>query len=513
MRISPRRACDASIRQTKDNGPPVPLLKTINGKSTGIVASSSLRDSSPTFTREKSVDTDAEPLSSSEDEESQTLNDPVMSGSKQHSETRSELPIVQPSVPAKHQRSKRKAADMPVLQDTDPDVQETVSQPIVFTNEFSQDEFFTSQSSQSSNKRRRQTLYGTNRFTSSSSPKTSFNPGPAPIEACQSIHDTADKLNVPRAIPQSPRKANGRNRIGFSLVDDPGKDKALEVPVATFFFPEIPALPGSSSTIATDVPQVFDDDELTTGANGRNRSGSTSSLSSADSGASLALTQGQKIALMENDTADSSDTARCPLCRSRVERSHLEEFNLGRRMNLRAQQRFCQEHKEREARSVSDRHGYPEIDWEDLKTRRIPQHIPYLEKVLRRRVTSYYHDKLDEVANDRKKLRRYLRQGIVDVVKYGYYGPKGARTIGNAISVNMSKALSEALNRDKIVKAAEVGGFVSAVLVPELMVRLVMEDMKVGEPDGARGILAESTELGLALHGDDDERVTQREDD
>jgi len=40
-----------------------------------------------------------------------------------------------------------------------------------------------------------------------------------------------------------------------------------------------------------------------------------------------------------------------------------------------------------------------------------------------------------------------------------------------------------------------------------------MEDMKVSEPDGAREILAESTELGLALHGDDDERVTRREDD
>jgi RTC4-like domain len=511
MRVSTRRACDASIRRTKSNGPPEHLLKTINGKRTDIAASSSLRDNSPTSTREKSIDTDAEPLSSSEDEKSQTSNGPVESGSRQHFETRSELPLVQPSVPAKHRGSKRKMAD--ILQDTDPDVQETVSEPIVFTNEFSTDEFFISQSSQSSNKRRRQNLYRTNRFTSSSSPKTSFNPGPAPIEAFQSVPDTADKLNIPRAIPQSPREANGRNRIGLSLVDDPGKDKALEVPVATFFFPQIPDLPGSSSTIVTDVPQVFDDDELTTGANGRNRSGSTSSLSSSDSGASLVLTQGQKIALMENDAADSNDTARCPLCRSRVERSHLEEFNLGRKMNVRAQQRFCQEHKEREARSVSDRHGYPEIDWEDLKTRRIPQHIPHLEKVLRRRVTSYYHDKLGEVANDRKKLRRYLRQGIVDVVKHGYYGPKGARTIGNAISVNMSKALSEALKRDKIVKAAEVGGFVSAVLAPELMVRLVMEDMKVSEPDGARKILAESAELGVALHGDDDERVTRREDD
>lgn len=38
------------------------------------------------------------------------------------------------------------------------------------------------------------------------------------------------------------------------------------------------------------------------------------------------------------------------------------------------------------------------------------------------------------------------------------------------------------------------------VLVPELAMRLIMEDMKVGEED-ARNIMDESTAVGLLLNG------------
>lgn len=62
-----------------------------------------------------------------------------------------------------------------------------------------------------------------------------------------------------------------------------------------------------------------------------------------------------------------------------------------------------------------------------------------------------------------------------------------------------SLKLRRLASSDHIVKAAGVAGYAQSVLVPELAVRLVMEDMDISD-DAARQILRESIQLGQKLN-------------
>ena len=232
------------------------------------------------------------------------------------------------------------------------------------------------------------------------------------------------------------------------------------------------------------------------------------------------LSQGRKEALRRGDDNDdnnlSAAVSRCPLCCAKVDRAHLETFSFGRRLNIRDQQRFCHEHKLRDAERVREKMQYPIVDWLTLMDDRIPKHIPQLSGILTRSLQSYYRNRLEvameEAKASRKGLQRYLKEGVVEVAKYGYYGPKGARIMGHAITTHMSSTLKRQLKVDKVARAAGVGGYVNAVLVPELAVRLVMEDMDLKNEQQARDVLCESSNLGTLLNADDENVAREGEE-
>ena len=62
---------------------------------------------------------------------------------------------------------------------------------------------------------------------------------------------------------------------------------------------------------------------------------------------------------------------------------------------------------------------------------------------------------------------------------------------------------------DKLVRACGLGNYAAAVLVPELTLRLVMDDLETTDEVVARRVLDESTEIGLLLNPDNDS-VEQR---
>lgn len=219
----------------------------------------------------------------------------------------------------------------------------------------------------------------------------------------------------------------------------------------------------------------------------------------------------------DEDNIQDISAASCPLCHERVDSLHLEKFNFGRRLNFRDQQRFCHEHKVREARNIRRERHYPDIDWADLTNTQITKYIPVLRDILQRAIPSYYRDQLDaamvEGTGSRKTLQRYLKEGVVDVAKHGYYGPKGARVVGHAITTHMATELNLELKNDKVARAAGVGGYVNAVLVPDLIVRLVMDDMKLQDQAQARNVLSESSGIGTLLNGDDEVLIRQKDED
>ncbi|OQV06985.1 RTC4-like domain-containing protein [Cladophialophora immunda] len=265
---------------------------------------------------------------------------------------------------------------------------------------------------------------------------------------------------------------------------------------------QIPELLDFSSSGGTDHLASFDVDSPR--GEGRERSGSTSSLSSVD----------DMFLLVHNDEFKVEPEPRsagvcCPVCQRPV-RDTMSVFvpdNL-RTMPFQQQQKFCSQHRLADARGQWEDRGYPKLDWEKLETFRIPKKTQELGRVISRESSSYYLDQLDAkikaAKGNRRTIRNYLNEGLIDIAKPGYYGPKGARIIVQAITESLSKTLNKALQSDPALRAAGVGAYVSAVLVPELTLQLVMEDMKLPTAKEGRKVLDESTDIGVLLNPDDD---------
>jgi hypothetical protein len=293
--------------------------------------------------------------------------------------------------------------------------------------------------------------------------------------------------------------------------------EATTVPASTgptFKMPTMLEDPDSSAPSLTestfDIPQVLQ-------AESRKRSGSTSSLSS-HSSIELRMTLEEERELNYDATGDDLDDKPwewCNACLRKVERSEMRELCAKYKgTGIRRWQRICAAHQKRKAERLWLKNGYPMIDWQDLEEGRIPRHIPHLNNVLRRNTPSFYLAELDAVVQKgRKALHGYLKDGVIDVAKQGYYGPRGARVLGHIITTSMEAELVTQLKMDKVVREAGFGGYVSAVLVPELMVELVKEDMHVTTSEKAREVLERSTKDGELINGDDDEVVLRAKDD
>ncbi|EXJ74293.1 uncharacterized protein A1O5_02589 [Cladophialophora psammophila CBS 110553] len=297
-----------------------------------------------------------------------------------------------------------------------------------------------------------------------------------PLPGIVRKHKAGHKMTIPRLLGETP---------------EPKK--------ADFRLPEIPDF---SSSGDAENPVAFDVDSPR--SEGRRRSGSTSSLSSVDDMFLLMHNDEFKI---EPDPALSGIC--CPVCRKTVRDSIslLVPDNL-RTMPFQQQQKFCAQHRLADARGQWEERGYPKLDWEKLETFRIPKKTQELKRVISRQRSCYYLDELDAkikaAKGNRRAIRNYLNEGLIDIAKPGYYGPKGARIMVHAITESLSKTLNKALQSDSALRTAGVGAYVSAVLVPELTLQLVMEDMKLPTAKEGRKVLDESTDIGVLLNPDDD---------
>jgi hypothetical protein len=209
------------------------------------------------------------------------------------------------------------------------------------------------------------------------------------------------------------------------------------------------------------------------------------------------------------DIAKDEDTAAlmCPVCRKAVDKDQLPSGVTDlRRLLLKEQKAFCQQHSLSDAQKFWDDHNYPTIDWQQLETVRIPAYIPHLRKVLGRKTSSFYFTEIETNVNKAKGHRRKINDYLIDafdLAKPGYYGPKVTGIIMRVIENTMSKDMANA-STDKLVKAVGQGQFVACVLVPEVILKLVMEDLKTSDEAEARRVIDESTEAGTLLNPDDD---------
>ncbi|KAJ5678838.1 hypothetical protein N7462_007082 [Penicillium macrosclerotiorum] len=192
--------------------------------------------------------------------------------------------------------------------------------------------------------------------------------------------------------------------------------------------------------------------------------------------------------------------ALCPMCKLEVDPELLMRFEAQPRRRVRDQQQFCASHQQDTAEKEWEAQGYPDIDW-DTFDERVQKYFPILEKHLVPDCSSYYRNILDTSLKSGKaqNFRLTLAGDGLEMISCGYYGTKGAGKMLQAVTDRFSLRLRRLATSDHIVKTAGVVGYAQSVLVPELAVCLVKEDMGVSE-ETARQILRESISLGEKLH-------------
>lgn len=188
---------------------------------------------------------------------------------------------------------------------------------------------------------------------------------------------------------------------------------------------------------------------------------------------------------------------RCPMCHEVVDAELLKKFSDYGRMNIRKQAAFCRSHKRHTALNSRSQKGYPKINWKTID-KRCEKHHDFLKDILEGTQQSHYRDVLSEKVESGKNRTLLKTQ---DSLTPGYYGPRGLRAMTEYIMRTLSSVVRKRAVEDRLVSARGYTGYVQIVLVPELAVRLIMEDMGVTEVD-AREIMHDSIEVGELLYED-----------
>ncbi|RAH83576.1 hypothetical protein BO86DRAFT_408528 [Aspergillus japonicus CBS 114.51] len=272
--------------------------------------------------------------------------------------------------------------------------------------------------------------------------------------------------------------------------------------------PPLPSTAISGSSFATssarDVISLdFDDsDSLSDGA-----------LSSASSALLQELSRFDDPSLESDDEMYTSEPALCPWCKEPVPQELLERFQAQPQQRMREQRRFCESHKSTAGEREWQEKGYPTIDW-DLFEDRIKPHLEGLDRVLEPGSSSFYRNILDTKlkAGEAKNFKLDLRSDGLEDISCGYYGTRGSSIMLECIMARYARKLRRLGPQDQIINTAGVAGYAQAVLVPELAMRLVKEDMKVGD-ERARQILRDSMELGETVNPALNDKITVQEPD
>ena len=224
-------------------------------------------------------------------------------------------------------------------------------------------------------------------------------------------------------------------------------------------------------------------------------------------------------------TEEEEDTS-CPLCHTPLDPATYRAFWHTRPKTVKNQALLCHTHRLATARAAYASAGYPPIDWTLLPSR-IKAHRTSLYRILTAATPSAFRARFAPLALSGKaatipltstradlppSLRSSLTATTLDdaAVAPGYYGPRGRRLIAETVMA----LLHTEINRegDKVVLTSGPAAFVQAVLVPEVAVRLIMEDLGCDE-EKAEGVRGGTVEMGGLLNEEVEDEVFVGEGD
>lgn len=176
--------------------------------------------------------------------------------------------------------------------------------------------------------------------------------------------------------------------------------------------------PTSSVTVSSIPSTSFDDDS------------SLSSISSAPVSPVLeALREQFSFPKLGNAKYYDYPSAKCPICQEPVERSFLQEFDSGKRLNVRQQVRFCKAHRMKSAENEWQAKRYPRIDWTRL-SERLGRFHPVVDDILKGDKPSFYRNAFEDQikGGQNRTLQQIMLTGHgFEGLAPGYYGSKGSR--------------------------------------------------------------------------------------
>ncbi|KAJ4400649.1 hypothetical protein N0V85_005703 [Neurospora sp. IMI 360204] len=213
-------------------------------------------------------------------------------------------------------------------------------------------------------------------------------------------------------------------------------------------------------------------------------------------------------------TLESHRKLVCPMCDEEVDESFMEELKARRtRLTLHQEQQFCQSHRKKSAKKEWADRGYPDIDWTVLD-RRIKKHYDFLRTILNGGKSHYANVFSDRIKSGQNKTLLKSEANLTP----GYYGMRGLRIMSENLVNNFSSELRNRAVQDRLVSKRGYMVYVQSVLVPELAVRLIMEDriqqanQQVTEEE-ARNIMKDSVWVGELLNEEDADHVLYEDEE
>ncbi|KAK9472486.1 RTC4-like domain-containing protein [Dipodascopsis tothii] len=216
--------------------------------------------------------------------------------------------------------------------------------------------------------------------------------------------------------------------------------------------------------------------------------------------------ESEDAALIATLTADAetAGTAECPLCGQRLSAELRERFARSKK-TVRFAYAVCTAHKREDVVRAASGKNYPsQIDEADVVARAEP-HMGTLAAIVRDEHPSEFRDR----ARQRAEATAGTRQDALgqaaddDDTLPGYYGPRGQGIMLRAVLEALSDTIRRASRTQRWIVKLSVSGYATNVLVPELAVRLIMQDRAISERR-ARKVMRASAEYGRLMFADDE---------
>lgn len=214
--------------------------------------------------------------------------------------------------------------------------------------------------------------------------------------------------------------------------------------------------------------------------------------------------------------AEAEEGTVCPICNEPVSQDTYWTFWKGLSKTVKNQALFCHTHRKATATQDYLAEGYPSltgaphIDWSTLPSR-IKKHRMALYDILADKKPSAHRTRYGPIALTGKaaavpRRRTDLSPSAQEQLETcaldshacgpGYYGPRGRRAMTEAIMMLLSSEIKR--STDPVVLTSGPATFVQAVLVPEVAVRLIMEDLECDE-ERAEEVREATGEMGGLL--------------